>query len=316
MGDTLDVVAGLSDIPRGYRFYQVDYSAPVSATGWRLGVNLAQSDYSLGDEFAALQARGVAQTVALYARYPLLLSSSASTDLTLSLRGGHLRDTNLAYTDPRLFWQTAVDLSGRVEDSLVAGRAAVTLWGARIDHGGVRIIDANQQATDNETLHTAGAFDRLSAHASREQAIAGPFSVYASVSGMTGNKNLDPYFKFSLGGPYAVRAYPGGEASGDEGAIGTVEVRYGLPSVTLFTHTLSSRVAAFYDRGWVMVSKAPAAGTQGSNANLRAGAGIELDLADSKGLGLRLFWARAVGTGRSLSDGARGRVGFLLNAVF
>ena len=64
--------------------------------------------------------------------------------------------------------------------------------------------------------------------------------------------------KISLGGPYAVRAYPAGDASGDEGWIGNLEARYAVwPGM---------QAALFYDygqtrankRGWGSSTPAPA----------------------------------------------------------
>ncbi len=47
----------------------------------------------------------------------------------------------------------------------------------------------------------------------------------------------------SLGGPSGVRAYPGGEASGDHGALVSIEIKRYLSDAVM--------ASAFYDHGWI-----------------------------------------------------------------
>ncbi|QJP99841.1 MULTISPECIES: ShlB/FhaC/HecB family hemolysin secretion/activation protein [Herbaspirillum] len=314
VGDSLDLLLGTSNKPSSYKFFQADYSLPVGAKGWRVGLNLGQTEYYLGSGFSALGANGVSRSVGSYAKYPLLLSSNARTDLTFSAKVGQLKDNNLAFSNPRLYWQTSADLAGRFEDTSL-GTPAITLWGAHLDRGGVRITDSNQQAVDSATYQTAGSFDRLSLRGSREQGLGGRWSAYFSGTGTAGDKNMDSYFKFGLGGPYGVRAYPSGEASGDQGVLGTFELRYAADPFDIFSHSITTRVAAFYDRGWVKINASPLAGTR-INSYVRAGAGVQLEVTDTDRMGLRIFWATPVGTGPSTSDGASSRVGILTNLVF
>ncbi len=313
-GDTLDLLAGLSNKPSDFKFFQADYSVPVGGQGWRLGANVAQTQYSLGDAFSALQQSGVSRSLAFYARYPLSLKANARTDLTLSVKAGQLRDDNLAFSNPRTYWESIADVSSRLEDSWM-GAPAINLWGARWEYGTVRINDALPQLVDSNGLHTAGTFNRLTLRGSREQGLGGQWSLFGALSGMAGDKNLDPYFKFSLGGPYGVRAYASGEAAGDEGALGTIELRYAFSPLNVFSRTLSTRMAVFYDRGWVKNSRYPLSNLV-SNTEVRAGTGVQFEISDNNQLGLRVFWATQAGTGASRSDGTNSRVGILANAAF
>ncbi|MFK0380298.1 ShlB/FhaC/HecB family hemolysin secretion/activation protein [Pandoraea sp. NPDC090278] len=313
-GDILDGIGGLSNKPTRYQFFQIDYSAPVGAKGWRAGVNFGQTNYSLSGSFSALRATGTSRSIGIYARYPLVLRSDLRTDVTVSLKGGQLRDDNALFENPRLYWTASADLAGRIDDTWI-GSPAVSLWGIRVDHGSVRITDMVQQALDNYFLHTAGSFNRITVRGSREQALIGSLSMFAGVTALVGDKNLDPYFKFSLGGPYAVRAYPSGEASGDQGVLGSIELRYALPPVSVFDHTLGARVSAFYDTGWVRNNRYPYPGVV-NNTSLRSGAGLQVELTDAQLFSLRVFWATAVGSGASTNDGARSRVGVMVSGAF
>ena len=68
------------------------------------------------------------------------------------------------------------------------------------------------------------------AHIERLQALPAGFSLNLQWRGQWTNNNLDSSEKFSLGGPYGVRAYATAEAMGDRGWLGSVELRYAVTS--------------------------------------------------------------------------------------
>ncbi len=85
------------------------------------------------------------------------------------------------------------------------------------------------------------------------------------MAGQTASKNLDSSEKFSLGGINGVRAYPQGEASGDEGYRATVELRHNvIPNV---------QATVFYDVGKVTINRKPF-GPAASNSRNLAGVGV------------------------------------------
>ena len=86
----------------------------------------------------------------------------------------------------------------------------------------------------------------------------------ASLRGQQASKNLDSSEKFSLGGPYGVRAYACGEASGDEGWLGSLELRHGITS--------SLAASVFPDFGRVSINAKPY--LDGSNTQKRSGTGF------------------------------------------
>ena len=69
-----------------------------------------------------------------------------------------------------------------------------------------------------------------------------------SADGQLANKNLDSSQKLSLGGSSGVRAYPGGEASGDEGYKYSLDLKYDITNnyQKLFSNLSTS---VFYDYG-------------------------------------------------------------------
>jgi hemolysin activation/secretion protein len=79
--------------------------------------------------------------------------------------------------------------------------------------------------------------------------LGGDTLLWLALAGQQASKNLDSSEKFSLGGPTNVRAYPTGEASGDEGWRGTLELRHSLAA--------SVQGVLFYDFGSVKINKTP-----------------------------------------------------------
>jgi hemolysin activation/secretion protein len=109
-----------------------------------------------------------------------------------------------------------------------------------------------------------GSYSKLGWSVSRLQRITDQAQVWLVLTGQQARKNLDSSEKFSLGGPTSIRAYPTGEASGDEGYRGTLELRHALAQ--------SVQGSVFYDFGSVRVNKTPFAAT--ANNRHLAGAGF------------------------------------------
>ena len=86
--------------------------------------------------------------------------------------------------------------------------------------------NANSVAADQATAGSNGAYGKLSANVAREQKLVPRLDLYMSASGQYAPKNLDSSEKFILGGPNGVRAYSVDEANGDDGAMGTAELRW------------------------------------------------------------------------------------------
>ena len=126
----------------------------------------------------------------------------------------------------------------------------------------------------------------------------------ASISAQFASLNLPSAEKISLGGPnggQGIRAYPVGEASGDEGYVGTLEARYTNPAWKL--GNASTIVSAFYDFGGVTISKNPIAGV--NNKRNLAGAGLGVTLGKEGDFTVRASMAWRVSSEKPLSDADR-----------
>ncbi len=107
-------------------------------------------------------------------------------------------------------------------------------------------------AADRAGLRTHGHFQRVSVGASHLQQLSGAWSLYGRVEGQWADRNLDSSEQFTLGGPYGVRGWPVGEARGDLGVLGSLELRYDTAAPAGWG---SLQYAAFLDGGHIRLNK-------------------------------------------------------------
>lgn len=280
IGDQLTVNALTSG--RNLSFTRLAYQLPVGSDGLKVGAAYFDTRYKLGQEFETLQAHGTATSASLFAAYPFIRSQLKNLNGTVSVEDKQLKD----YVDatstftPKKVLVTTFGLSGNLQDAL--GGGGITGLDLSVAMGNLRINSPTALAIDAASAQSNGSYTRVSYGASRLQRFTDSTFLAVSVTGQLASKNLDSSEKFSLGGVNGVRAYPQGEAGGDEGYRGTVELR----------HTLMTNVQAtvFYDWGKVTINRNPF-GAAASNSRQLAGAGFGLN-ASLAGVQLRssLAW--------------------------
>lgn len=242
IGDTLSV-RGLAAEDDGLVNGALTYGLPLNSLGTRLNASLSHLEYELGEEFRSLDGSGLASVAELGLSHPLIRQREHS----LYLHGG--------YAHKRLTDELeAVDSSSRKRIDLFnlgltyerldawGGYNSLSLGYAQ-GHLGLR--DEQERALDAAPggLGRAGNFAKLSASLMRLQPLAPDWSLYLGLSGQRALDNLDSVEKFSLGGPYGLRAYPSGEAVGDHGWLAVAELQWQA--------TAWLRLGLFSDFGWV-----------------------------------------------------------------
>ena len=125
---------------------------------------------------------------------------------------------------------------------------------------------------------TNGHFCKFNVEYRRLQRITDQFNLLFAYAAQGANKNLTAAEKMALGGPNGVRAYPVGEAPGDVGQIGTLELRWLVPKLQVFGGDLT--LSTFIDHGQVMTQKNPPSAVSAVSANKRSitGAGFGISL--------------------------------------
>lgn len=294
----LNNAAGLGDIASlraltsgsGLKYARASYQLPVGRA--QVGVAYSWLDYSLGEEFASLQAHGTAQVASIFGSYPLIRSRNNNTYALLAYDAKKFRDEldSIASVTDRKSQVVSAGIRGDSLDSLGGGGA--NQYAIIASFGDLDIQTPAVLAIDAQTARTNGSFGKLSFSGSREQQLGGPFSALLSVNGQLASKNLDISEKMELGGMYGVRAYPEGEAYADEGVIVTLEGRMVLPKLSAQMPG-QMQLMAFVDGGSVRINRDPWA--PGSNNRHLSGAGLGINWADPGNFMVQAYYAWKLG---------------------
>lgn len=288
------------------------YQAPVGAA--TVGVAFTHLRYELGREFRSLDADGTANIASVFGSYPLIRSRDANLYALAGIDAKWLTDRiDLVDTRSRRTSRALnLGFSGDTRDELGGGGRNVFSAGLAV--GNLHIRSPIDRAADALTARTEGRFGRLQLSAARLQEVAGPLSLYAAVRGQLAFGNLDISEKMELGGAYGVRAYPEGEAYGDEGWLGTLEARLALKR---WTGALPGELGlfGFVDVGQVKFADDPWAA--GPNRANRSGIGAGVSWAAPGGAVVRVAYARKLGSQAATSGPDKpGRFWFQISKLF
>jgi hemolysin activation/secretion protein len=265
LGDQLSFSALTSG--SGLSFGRVAYQLPVGSDGLRLGAAYFDTRYKLGREFALLEAQGSANSTSVFVAYPFIRSPTRNLNGTVSYESKNLNDkvNATATTTDKKLGLTSLGLSGNLQDAFMGG--GINSFDLTWVTGNLNIVTPAALRQDVDA-QTNGSYSKVTFGLSRLQRISNSTLVSMSFNGQQASKNLDSSEKFSLGGPTGVRAHPSGEASGDEGFKGTVELRH--------SWNANWQSTLFYDFGSISKINKNPFGT-GSNSKNLAGVGVGLN---------------------------------------
>lgn len=262
LGDRLSLRAMGSDEAQQYG--RIAYQLPIGPWATQVGVAYSDMDYELAKNFADLKAHGNARITGLHASQPLVRGRDFSLYAQVQYDDKRLKD-NIDLLDSRSDKRSRVviaTLSGDGRDNLLGG--GVNSFALAWSQGSLNIDGEENQRNDDLTAGTRGRFHKLNPSLVRLQRLTDRFSLYGQLQGQWADGNLDSSEKISLGGAYGVRAYPQGEASGDQGWLANLELRY--------APTDAWQLSTFLDHGAVQVNKH--AWSEGENHRSLSAAGV------------------------------------------
>ena len=212
----------------GSDYVQGSYAVPILYDGLKLALNASKLNYQTLSSFSSTnQSKGDAKTYAANFTYPVFRTDRASVNAKVGYETKDYLNTNVL---------TAATISDYKIDNMIAGlngflynndQSSIS-YNANVTFGRLKINDAAQETSDNTSAKTKGSFEKLAFNISRNQPLPDLKNTnwLISVDGQTANKNLNSSEQMSLGGPYAVRAYPTGQGSGSQGVILKTELQY------------------------------------------------------------------------------------------
>jgi hemolysin activation/secretion protein len=282
----------------GLFYVRAAYEAQLGQT--RGGIAYSYLQYELIKEFKPLDANGTAHIASIYDVYPLIRSRNNN------LYAGITFDYRV-YQDRVDATSTVVDRQSQVLMPTLYGDHRDNFFGGGLSSfsltwfaGNLDIRTQAARNIDSATARTNGLYNKVRFNAMRLQNVTESFSIYASFNGQLAFNNLDISEKMELGGMYAVRAYPEGEAYADEGYVATLEGRLKLPK---FFERLPGQMqlVGFGDIGGVRVNHSPGAWATGSNNRTLYGAGLGLTWMDYNNFSVKAYYAYRLGSEKVLS---------------
>ncbi len=280
--------------------YNIGYEIPVGHSATTLGISYSHSSYELGSIWSQLGAEGKSDTFSLYGKTPLQHLARSSMNLLYGVNYRKLKDEmqGIDFGD-RHSYSASLGLGG-----MVRGEKNVLQYNVSV-HGGNVVTDSDFAEQFGAAAGDKGTFFKGTADLLGLQQLGGPFDVMLKVSGQKAANNLDSSEHIYLGGARGVRAYPQGEGSGDEGALGTLEFRYHtkLPGLIF---------SVYYDAGHIHTEK-----RSGGGQTLQ-GWGLGLTYSRPDDWFARVDYARRIGLDEGLSNDAqsRERFWFMVGKVF
>jgi len=236
------------------------YNLPVGASGLRGNVGYSHTRYELAKEFASLQKNGTAKVASVGLSYPLVRTQKSNLTLSGTYQAKELRDITEGSTPPLESKSSrSVPLALQFDNRDSAGGGGITYGSVTWTPGKLKLDAALTAADTNNTL---GNFNKLNLDLVRLQTLQAGFSLMGRINHQSASKNLDSSEKMSLGGAGAVRAYPTGEASGDEGVLAQLELRYSAGAYAPYV---------FVDGGSIKTNAKPAPGATNNERSLSGG---------------------------------------------
>ena len=283
LGDQITVRALLSE--EELWLGSLGYSLPLGASGLRGNVGYSHTSYVLAKEFASLHANGTAKVASAGLSYPILRSQRANLTLVATYQAKDLQDNRDSTQTYESKSSRSMPLALQFDyrdtfDGMTYGSVSWTPGKLKLDAG----------LTAVDYYATKGSFHKFNLDVVRLQSLPAGLSLMAHLSWQQADKNLDSSEKLSLGGASGVRAYPSGEATGDEGGLVQLELRYGAGACTPY---------AFMDAGRITVNAKPAPASDNRRSLRGSGLGLRYQR-QAWSADLALAW-RTTG-GRPLSE--------------
>ena len=318
IGATVNIneLAGIGDVATlraftsadGLNYGRLAYQGQAGAV--RLGAAYTYMDYRLGKEFAVLEAKGTAKIASVFGSYPLIRTRSGNLYAQVNYDDKTFQDktesTGSVNDKKAKVW--LLNLNGDSKDGW--GGGGLNTYSLTYTTGKIDIQTPLAWLIDMLTVNSNGHFNKLSFNATRLQRLGGETSLFGMISGQAASKNLDVSEKMGIGGVGGVRAYPGGEAYGDQGYVLNLELRQNVTAFTAFPGQL--QVLAFADTGSVKLNRD--AWSAGENPRTLSGAGMGVTWTGANALVLKAYYAHKLGNAKATSaPDAAGR--FWLQAI-
>ena len=216
---------------------------PLGSRGTHVGFAFYQTNYVLGNSWKELDANGTSRTFELFSITPLKRTLNNSSFIELYYRNKQLTDNIdiFDYKAEKSTHQGEIRWRGDYRD-----KNSINAYSVAHVFGNLKMQSAD--AKDGDYYGTEGGYQKTRADYMRIQGVSDNANLHFSITGQYAWTPLDSSEKMYIGGPNGVRAYPQGEAGGDHGVLGNVELRFRLKDYRW-------QIGPFIDYGWVRYNR-------------------------------------------------------------
>lgn len=271
---SLRLLSSFNGLNYGRASYQMQFGKATA------GVAYSRLEYELGKKYSDLDAHGTVDIASVFVRYPFLRSRQSNLYGQLDYDYKIFDDRIDAFSliSEKNIHVVMASLHGNHRDNFGGGglTAGSLTWSTGV-------LDIESSHTNSQGMLNDGHYNTLKINLMRLQRLTDLVSLYGSVSGQVASKALHSSEQLSLGGMYGVRAYPQGEAFGDQGYLAALEARLLLPQLS--QHQLGQmHLIGFVDYGSVSAKGS-------SKSQSLSGAGVGFNWIDSNNFSVKASYA-------------------------
>lgn len=275
---------------------------PVGAYGTSLEASIGKSYTDPGAGLTQFDVLGKSYSNGVKVNQPIIRTRelNLSTSLGLDRRSTETKSDIDTFKNDDI---TSLRLAGHVDYVDTIFSAAITNFNLELSRG-LNILGASKKG-DADLSRAAGdpTYTKLAADISRLERLTNDFSLLVAAKGQISSSALLSAEEFGLGGATGIgRGYDPSELVGEEGAAGSVELRWASPYTVSWLDNYS--VYTFYDIGKVWNDDATVAG-QDSQSLASTGIGIRADINSATRAGFMVAQPLTRDVAEQGDDGAR-----------
>ena len=282
--------------------YSVQYNQIIDKNGSKLGIMLSNSDYELGNVYSELGAKGNSSSIGIYGSIPLKKRLYSRIDFKYGWNYRKLKDelTAFDYIIKKHSNSFNIGIDGIEKSGKLFSNYDLSFCRGILGYDDARIGSIPLLVNNN------GSYSKMFLNTAFNYSFNSNVNLLLTLQAQKAFNDLDSSEQFYLGGGNAVRAYPQGEASGDEGYQASLELNFK-------TKVKGLDLALFYDIGHIKYSH--------SNSNYGGttleGYGVGLRY-NYNGYWAKLDYARRIGLAKNTSDQAndKGRIWFVIGKTW
>lgn len=236
----------LSAEPDELRYIDIAHEEQVGTEGGKVLARVAKTWTNPGSSLEPLDIEGDNLLLELQGVYPFLRTRNQNLSGRVGLA---YRDSTTDALGIEIYDDNVRTVSAGISYDFADSYRGVNLIDLEVTQG-LDVLGASDSGAGRSRANADSTFTRANLEVSRIQDIYGNWSMFVSARGQVANDALLSSEEFAVGGAAYGRAYDTAEITGDHGAAGRVEIRYGEPVDTGYGLT-AYQGYVFYDGGAV-----------------------------------------------------------------